>query len=64
MSVKKIDGSWLKTFGIVIALFKVEDKEGKFCFFKEIFLLADISINVAFGILFLTLGNVKINFNN
>lgn len=51
---QKIYGSRLKTYGMVILLFWVDNKDGKFRFFEETFLLADINIDVAFGIFFLT----------
>lgn len=49
---------------MVIALFQIDVKGGVSCFFKEIFLLLDISINIVFWMLFLNWGNIKINFNN
>lgn len=38
------------------------NKIRKSLFFKETFLLTDINISIVFGILFLTLNNIKINF--
>lgn len=64
MNAQKIDDSKLETFGMVIALFQVDNKDEKSCFFEEIFLLAEISIDVAFRMFFLTLSNVQVNFNN
>lgn len=52
MDPQKIDSSRLETFGIVIVLFQMDDNDGKFCFFNETSLLADINIDVAFEILF------------
>lgn len=49
---------------MIIALFEMHDKDKKFCFFEKTSLLADISIGVAFEMFFLTLNNVKFNFNN
>lgn len=49
---------------MVITSFLVNDKDEKFCFFEETFLLADIGIDVAFEIFFLTLSIIKVNFNN
>ena len=40
----------------------MEDKEKRLCFFEEIFLLADINMDIALSILFFTLNNVEINF--
>ena len=58
--VQKIDNSSLETYKIVIAAFQVLDKLGRACFFYEIFLLANISMNVVLRILFLTLNNANI----
>lgn len=60
----KNDCSKLKTFGIVITCFLINDKDEKSCFFEETFLLADISMNITFEMLFLTLNNAEVNFNN
>lgn len=46
--IQKIDGSRLKICKMVIALFSLEDKNRKFCFFKGTFFLANISITVVF----------------
>ena len=62
VGAQKIDGSILKTFGIVLASFQVEDKLGKIRFFQETFLLADINMEVVLGILFLILSNADIQF--
>lgn len=51
-------------YEMVIALFQMDDKDEKFCFFKETFLLINISMNITFEILFLMLCNVDVNFNN
>lgn len=48
---------------MIIASFQVDDKDGKSCFFQETFLLADVSMDVAFEILFFILSNVKVNSN-
>lgn len=64
VSAQKIDGSRLETFGMVIVSFLVENKDGRSCFFEKISLLADIIIDIALGISFLTLCNIKVNFNN
>lgn len=45
-------------FGMVIASFLVDDKNRKSHFFEKTFLLADINMNIVFGISFLTLSNV------
>lgn len=47
---------------MAIVSFQVDEKDGKFRFFEETFLLVDISINVAFGIPFPTLSNIEVIF--
>lgn len=42
----------------------MEDKDKRSCFFEKTFLLTDIGMDIAFGMLFLILSNVKINFTN
>lgn len=42
----------------------MDNKDKKFCFFEEIFLLADISMDISFEMPFLSLSNFEINFNN
>lgn len=64
VSALKIDSSRLEIFDIVIAFFWIDNKNGKSCFFKRTFLLADISINITFGMFFLILSNVKDNFTD
>lgn len=64
LSTPKIDSNRLKTYEIVTILFQVDDNDGKFRFFKEKFLLANINMNTIFEILFLILGNIEINFND
>lgn len=60
----KIDSNRLATFNIVIEFFTMENQTKKFRFFKETFLMADISINITLKIFFIILHNVKINFTN
>ena len=50
------------TFGMVIASFQIEDKLGRARFFQESFLLANTSIEVVLGMLFLTFSNADIKF--
>ena len=52
IGVQKIDGSTLKTFGIVLADFQVEDKLGRKRFFQETFFLADITAEVVLSMPF------------
>lgn len=64
MSAQKIDANRVEIFGMIITLFQVDNKDKKFRFFKETLLLADIRMYVAFEILFLTLSNIKVYFND
>lgn len=59
---QKFDGTTLEIFEIVITAFLVKDRAEKVCFFEEIFLLADININIALGMPFLTLSNANVHF--
>lgn len=64
MGVQKIDGIILKTFEMVIAVFSMHDRAKKVRFLKEIFLLADISMDVALRMSFFTLSNADIWFTD
>ena len=61
IGAQKIDGSKLDTFVIVIALFSIKNIEKKSRVFKELFLLADISMDIVLSIFFIILNNVKID---
>lgn len=54
----------METYKIVIILFQMDDKDTKFCFFQETFLLTDISMDIAFRIFFFMWSNIKVKFNN
>lgn len=60
--VQKIDESSLETYSIVLAGFQVQDKFGKARFFQKTFLIADTSMEVIFGIPFLTFNKVEVDF--
>ena len=62
VSMQKIDGSSLATYGMVIAAFQVVHKLGRSWFFQETFLLADISMEVVLGMPFLILSNADVQF--
>ena len=59
---QKIDGSALKTFGMVIADFQVEDKSGRPRFFQETFLVANTKFEMILGIPFLKISNADVAF--
>lgn len=60
--VQKIDSLAMKTYGMITIGVLVIDKLGQIRFFKETFLLADISMEVVLEILFLLLSHVNVNF--
>ena len=62
VDAQKIDGFSPATYGIVIATFQIMNKIGCSWFFHETFSLADISIEVVLGMLFLTLENDDAQF--
>ena len=47
---------------MILTAFSVLDKVNHVRFFEEIFLVANISLKVIFGMSFLTLNSVDINF--
>ena len=59
---QKIDGSALKTFGMVIADFQVDDKASKPRFFQETFLVADTTFEVILRMLSLKISNADMSF--
>ena len=62
VKAQKIDGSLLRTFKMVMAGFQVVDKLGRARFFQESFLLAETSMEVVLGMLFLAFSNANIQF--
>ncbi len=59
---QKIDGTILETYGIVVSIFSVLDKDGRERFFEKSFLLANVKPDIVFGISFLTMSNADIDF--
>ena len=62
VSAQKIHRSSLATYNMVITIFQSIDKLCRCWFFQETFLLANISLEVVLGMLFLTLSNADIQF--
>ena len=60
---QKIDGTTLDTHEIVIATFSVMDKAKQVRFFEKTFLVANVSPEIVFEMLFLTWSGVNINFS-
>ena len=55
VGVQKIYSTILDTFGLVVTIFSMRDKANRVRFFKETFLVANVSPKVVFGMPFLTL---------
>lgn len=62
IGVQKINGIMLDIFKIVISAFLVIDKANRVKFFKENFLVTNISPEVVLGMLFFILSNADIDF--
>ena len=60
--LQKFDNSTFDTFEIVLAYFQIKNKLDKLWLFQEIFLIANTTLEVIFGILFLTLSNADVQF--
>lgn len=59
---QKNDGTTLETYGIVVFIFFILDKDDRERFLEENFLLADVRPNILFGISFLTRSNTNVDF--
>ena len=62
IGAQKIDGSTLKTFGMVIVDFQIEDKASRPKFFQKPFLVADTKFEMILGMLFLKISNANMLF--
>ena len=62
VGAQKIDGSALKTFGMVITDFQVKDKVGRPRFFQKTFWVADTKFEVVLEMLFLKISNTDVAF--
>ena len=62
IGAQKINSITLNTYEIVVAAFLVTNKANQIRFFKEIFLMANVSLEVVFGILFFTLNSADVDF--
>ena len=59
---QKIDGTTLKTYGIVVSTFSLTDNNSRKRFFEENFLLIDVKPEIVLGMLFLTMSNADVYF--
>ena len=62
VGAQKIDGTTLKTYGMVVAAFSVIDQADRVRFFEETFLVANVSPDVVLRMSFITLSGVDVNF--
>ena len=62
VGAQKIDGTTLETYGMVVFIFSVSDKDSKERLFEEGFLLADVNPDVVLGMPFLTMNNADVDF--
>ena len=62
IGAQKIDNTILDIFGMVVTAFSVPDKANRVRFFKETFLVANVSLEVVLGMLFLTLSGADVDF--
>ena len=59
---QKIDGTPLETYGMVVSIFFMLDKDGRERFFEENFLLADVRLDIVPEIYFLIISNADVDF--
>ena len=62
VGAQKIDGTMLDNHEMVVAVFSMVYKANRVGFFEEIFLVANISLEVVLGMLFLTLSGAEVDF--
>lgn len=62
VGAQKIDNTILNTYKIVVAIFLVTNKVNQVRFFKKTFLVANVTLEVVFEMLFFTLSGVNIDF--
>ena len=62
VGMQKIDRSTLDTYGMVVTSFSIIDKRNRVRFFEETFLMANISLEVVFGMPYLILSGANVDF--
>ena len=62
VKAQKIDSTMLETYGMVVVAFSVENKANRVKFFEETFLVANVSLEIVFGMLFFILSGADIDF--
>ena len=64
IGAQKIDSIMLDTYGMIVVAFSVTDKENQVRFFEKTFLMANISPEIVFRILFLNLSGANVDFSD
>ena len=62
VKAQKIDSTMLDMFGIIVVAFSLINKANQVKFFKETFLVANISLEVVFRMFFYTLSGTDVDF--
>ena len=62
LKIQKINNITLKTYKIIVSIFFILDKDDRIRFFIKSFLLVNIKLDIVFGMLFLTMNNINIDF--
>ena len=62
VGAQKIDGTTLDTYEMVVAAFLIKNKANQVRFFVETFLMANVSLEVVFGMIFFTLSGADVDF--
>ena len=62
VEAQKIDSTMLDIHGIIVAAFSIMDKVNQVRFFEKTFLMVKASSEIVFGIPFLTLSSVDVDF--
>ena len=63
IGAQKIDGAILDTYEMIVAAFSVIEKANQIRFFKKTLLVANVSLEIVLGILFLTLSSIDVDFS-
>ena len=62
VGAQKIDRTILETYGMIVFIFSMLDKDSRERFFEENFLLANVKLDIVHKMLFLIVTNVDIDF--
>ncbi len=62
VGTQKINGTTLETYGMVVYILSVSDKDRRERFFEKSFLLADVKPDIVLGMPFLTMSNADVDF--